>query len=341
MVYKIGVVRGDGIGPEVVEQALRVLSFIGDFEFVELGIGYTYMNRHGELYQRDFFDVARGMDAVLKGPLYTPWDRRDFRSLNYLIRRELDLYANVRPFESYEGLSLGKFDFTIVRENLEDLYVGVEGEVGGVAVSVRFTSRQEAERVSRFAFEYARREGLERVTLVHKANILKYTDGLLREVFFEVAKEYPDVRAEEVLVDTSAYKLVKEPSSFRVILTPNLYGDILSDLAAALIGGLGLCGSAQIGPRTAVFEPVHGVAFDIAGRNLANPYGMLEATRLLLKYLGWSRGDGSLLKWSKALEGAIRRAIQEQKAFTPDLGGKYHTNEVGDVVLKNLSRGNS
>lgn len=337
--YRVGFVRGDGVGPEIVDAALEVVPHLElDVELVELKAGYGLYERTGRAVEEGFFEEARELDAIIKGPLYTPPHDPSFKSVNVLIRRELDLYANVRPFKSFRGISQKDFNFVIFRENTEGEYVGVEGMFGNIAVSLRFVSRRGSERISRAAFQYARARGFERVTVVHKANILKLSDGLFRQTFFDVAGEYPEVVADEVIVDAAAYALVKNPERFQVLVTPNLYGDILSDLAGGLVGSLGLCGSASIGDKTGVFEPVHGVALDIAGKGVANPVGMLTALKLMLEYLGQKHGDAETLRKAEALERSIRRVLEDRRVWTPDLGGRRGTRDVVAAVVEEVSQ---
>lgn len=337
--YRVGFVRGDGVGPEIVDAALEVLSrLMPGMEFVELQAGYEYYRRTGKSVEDDFLGKAREVDAIIKGPLYTPSHDPGFRSVNVLIRRELDLYANVRPFRSFRGVSQKQLDLVIFRENLEGEYVGVEGVFGDVAVSLRVITRRGAERICRQAFNYAKAAGLKRVAVVHKANILKLSDGLFRQTFFDVAKEFPDLVPEEIIVDTAAYALVKSPEKFQVLVTPNLYGDILSDLVGGLVGSLGLCGSALIGDSAGVFEPVHGVALDIAGKGVANPVGMLMASKLMLEYLGRKRGDPELVRKASILDNAVRVAIEDRGVWTPDLGGRFGTGDVTRAVIEEIDR---
>ncbi|MEZ0394214.1 MAG: isocitrate/isopropylmalate dehydrogenase family protein [Desulfurococcaceae archaeon] len=330
---RIGVIRGDGIGPEVVGAALEVLGELGvDAELVDIEAGLRAYEKYGRTLPPDFVDVAKELDAILKGPLQTPKGPGTPRSANVEIRRLLGLYANVRPFRSFRGISRDTFDFVIVRENTEDLYVGLEGRFGDTAIALKVITREGSTRVSEFAFELARARGYARVTAVHKANILKETDGLFREAFLEVASRHPWARADEMLVDAAAYALVRRPSEFQVIVTPNLYGDILSDLAAGMVGSLGLCGSGQYGAGIPVFEPVHGTAPDIAGKGVANPIGQIEAARLMLEFLGAKHGDEGLLARARALSDAVRRVVEERVALPPDLGGSSGTFDVARAI---------
>lgn len=331
--YRVGLIRGDGIGPEVVEAALVVLNELNlPLEYVELHAGYNYYKRTGKVIEDYFFDKVREVEAVLKGPLYTPWGSGTIRSINVLLRKELDLYANVRPFRSYRGVSLRNLNITIIRENTEGLYAGIEGRIRDTAISLKIVTSKGCERITKFAFDYALNRGFKRVTAVHKANIMKETDGLFREKFFEIARQYPSITSNEILVDAAAYHLVKNPEKFEVIVTLNMYGDILSDLVAGIVGSLGLCGSAQIGYQYAIFEPVHGVALDIAGKGVANPIGEIEAARMMLEYLAIKYGDQKLLRASKAIGLGIKKVIEEGNIVTPDLGGNAGTPDVAKEI---------
>jgi len=331
--YRVGVIKGDGIGPEIIEASLYIVPHLGvDMEIIELQAGYEYYRRTGKVVEEEFFDKIKKLDAVLKGPLYTPPHDPNFRSVNILIRKELGLYANIRPFKSFKSISQKQFNLVIFRENTEGEYVGIEGMFNDVAVSLRITSRRGSERIVRLAFNYAKAVGFNKVTVVHKANILKISDGLFRDMFFKISKEFPGIVADEVIVDTAAYQLVKNPEKFQVLVTPNLYGDILSDLVGGLMGSLGLCGSALVGDGVGVFEPIHGVALDIVGKGIANPVGVLMALKLMLEYFGQKYEDKQAMGASKVLEEAIYRVIDEKHIWTPDLGGEYKTIDITKAV---------
>lgn len=335
--YRVGVIKGDGIGPEIIEATLYVVQYIDlDIELVELQAGYEYYKKTGKAIEDRFFEEVRKLDTVLKGPLYTPPHDLNFRSVNVMIRKELDLYANIRPFKSFKSLSQKQFNLVIFRENTEGEYVGIEGMFNDIAISLRLISVRGAERISRLAFDYAKTMGFNKVVVVHKANILKISDGLFRNVFFKVAKEFPNIVAEEVIVDTAAYLLVKNPEKFQILVTPNLYGDILSDLVGGLMGSLGLCGSALVGDSIGVFEPIHGVALDIAGKGIANPVGSFVSLKLMLEYFGQRYGDSKAVKESKLLEKAIQNVVDEKRIWTPDLGGNYKTIDVAKAVAEEL-----
>jgi len=336
--YKIGVLRGDGIGPEIVNAALDILNELDlDISFVELEAGYSYFQKTGRSMEENFFDKVKELDAVLKGPLYTPPGVKEFKSVNIIIRKELDLYANIRPFKSFEGISLKNFNIVLIRENIEDVYVGIEGRFKDKAISLRIITFDGSRRVAEYAFRYAIDRGFNKVTVIHKANILKETDGLFREVFYSVSKKYPDIIADELIVDTAAYTIVKNPEKLQVILAPNLYGDILADLLAGMVGSLGLCGSAQIGRDIAVFEPIHGVALDIAGKGIANPIGEILSAKMMLEHIGHQYKDDKFIKASEIIEKAIHIVLEKKKIWTYDLGGDNKTKDVVRALIDTIN----
>ena len=335
--YRVGVIYGDGIGPEIVGVTLDVLEGLGfNAEFIEVKAGYDYYRRSGKVIEDDGINILRNVDAILKGPITTPLNVPSFRSVNVMLRRELDLYANVRPFKSFKRVSLRDFNIVLIRENTEDLYVGVETLVSGVAVALKVISERACRRIVRYAFNYALKHGFKRVTVVHKSNILRVTDGLFRDIFFEESRNY-QVEVNEMIVDTTAYNLVRNPEVFGVIVTENLYGDILADLLAGLVGSLGLCGSAEVGDTVALFEPVHGSAPDIAGKGIANPISQLISAKLMLEYLAERFSDEVLTRIANALELGIKSVVEEGKVLTPDLGGSSTTKEVALEVLRRSS----
>ncbi|AEM38927.1 Isocitrate dehydrogenase (NAD(+)) [Pyrolobus fumarii 1A] len=333
---RILVIRGDGVGPEVVNAALHVLEGLGvDMEIVEAQAGWDYYQKTGKPYQDDLLDLAKSVDAIFKGPIETP-KATGYRSVNVMLRKSLELYANLRPFRAYPRVALNpKIDIIIVRENTEGLYSQVEWETGDAAFAVKVSTRRAAERVIDFAFRLALSWGRRRVSLVHKANILKLADGLYLRVFQEVAKKYEGrVEYDDVIVDAAGYYIVRTPERLDVIVTMNLYGDILSDVAAGVAGTMGLFGSANIGDRHAMFEPVHGTARDIAGKGVANPTAALHAASLMLRWLA-DRGFGEKYRMlGEALEKALYRVVEEGKVLTPDLGGNAKTMEYAEEVLK-------
>lgn len=336
--YHIVLIPGDGIGPEVTAAARRVLEVVGVFDIEEVEAGLAYYNRTGKPFPDDFLDKLRAADAVLKGPLATPVGPGGYRSINVYIRQSLDLYANLRPCRGYPGVSPRVFNMVIVRENTEGLYAGIEGVFRDQALAVKIVTRRGSERIIRFAFEYAKANGFQRVTAVHKANILKLSDGLFLQVFREIAKEYPEIQADDLIVDAAAYNMARAPEKLQVLVTMNLYGDILSDLAAGLAGSLGLCGSGQIGERYAVFEPVHGAGFDIAGKGIANPVAAIHAARLMMEYLAQKHGDSRLASAAKSLDKAVEATLVEDRVLTPDLGGSAKTMDVAENIAKRLAQ---
>ncbi len=333
---RVLVIRGDGVGPEVVEAALHVLNGLGvDMDIVEAEAGWDYYQRTGRPYQEDLLDLARSVDAIFKGPIETP-KASGYRSVNVMLRKALELYANLRPFRAYPRVALNpRINVVIVRENTEGLYSQVEWETYESAFAVKVSTRRAAERVIRYAFRLAEAWGRRRVTLVHKANILKLADGLYLRVFEEIAREYEGrIEADDVIVDAAGYYLVKSPERLDVIVTMNLYGDILSDVAAGVAGTMGLFGSGNIGDKHAMFEPVHGTARDIAGKGIANPTAALHAASLMLRWFS-ERGFGErYAELGRVLEEALYRVVEEGRVLTPDLGGSAKTMEYAREVLR-------
>jgi len=332
---KISVIEGDGIGPEIVREAVSLLDRIIDAEFIFVKAGKSYFYETGEPIEEGGMEKIRESDALLKGPIATPIRGQTYPSINLRIRKEFDLYANIRPFRSYKGISIREVDMILVRENTEGLYSGVEEGDEERVVAHKVVTRRGSERVAEYAFHLAVSENRKRVTVAHKANVLKRSDGLFMRTFFEVARKYPSIKADDVIVDAAAYKLVKVDRAFDVLVTPNLYGDILSDVAAGVIGSLGLCGSAQIGDRFAAFEPIHGTAEDIAGKGIANPLGIFMASSMLLKWLG-NTISPYYAKKGDLLQRAICKVVNERIALTPDLGGDSKTEEVTEAVINLL-----
>ena len=330
MTRRICVVEGDGIGREVVPAALAVLEALGlPLAYSTARAGYACYEDCGDPIPAETVAACRAADAVLFGAVTTPPDIPNYKSAIVTLRKELDLYANVRPTRSLgvPGFREG-VDLVIVRENTEGLYSGQEEDHGDYAVAKRVISRKGSARIARAAFALARREGRPRVTIVHKANVLRQTCGLFRRTAFAVAQDYPDVQADEMIVDAMAMHLVKDPERFSVIVTTNLFGDILSDEAAALVGGLGLAAAGNIGERGAIFEPVHGSAPDIAGRGIANPVAAILAAGMMLSYLGEAEAARRV---NAAVDAAIARGV-----LTPDLGGTATTQEVTQAVIAAL-----
>jgi isocitrate dehydrogenase (NAD+) len=332
-VRQVTLIKGDGIGPEVVDSALRVLDTAGaEIEWDEQIAGLTALDRGEEVLPEATLESFRRTRVALKGPLTTPVGA-GFRSVNVSLRKEFDLFANVRPSKTlvpggrYEGV-----DLVVVRENTEGLYAGIEHYVDrreNYAESITIVSREASQRVIEYAFELARRRPRRRLTLVHKANILKYSSGLFLKVGRETAGRFPEVEFDDRIIDATAMQLVLDPTRFDVIVTTNMFGDILSDLCAGLVGGLGLAPASNIGTDAAMFEAVHGSAPDIAGRGVANPAALIQAAALLCDHLGQP-------DVGRRVQEAVERVIVGGEVRTPDLGGEATTAELTDAVVAEL-----
>ncbi len=335
----ICVIPGDGIGQEVVPAAVEVLKLLkSDLQFVEASAGFETFERVGTPLPDETLDAIAQADATLFGATSTPSTKVEgYRSTVQQLRKRFDLYANLRPTQSLPGaFSRQDINLLIVRENTEDLYSGRERreDNGDTAISERVITRRASERIFRVAFEQARLRKARRyapgvVTIVHKANILKETDGLFREIGLTIAREYADIQCNELLVDAMAMRLVKDPEHFDVIVTTNLFGDILSDEAAGLVGGLGVAPSGNIGEQTAIFEPVHGSAPDIVGKGVANPMGAILSAAMMLEYLRMEE-EGRRLR--NAVYNVIRHGIR-----TRDIGGSANTRQVTDAIISELA----
>lgn len=330
----ITVIPGDGIGPDIIDATLKILDKAGcdfTYEFAEAGL--IALEKTGELLPQATLDAIARNQATLKGPLTTPVGE-GFTSINVSLRKQFNLYANVRPVKSFKGTKARyeNIDIITVRENTEGMYSGlgqVVSEDGSEAQAMSKITRQGAERIVRFAYELARREGRKKVTAVHKANILKSTSGLFLKVAREIAAEYPDIQSDEMIVDAVCMKLVMNPEQFDVIVTTNLFGDILSDLCAGLVGGLGMAPGANIGEKSAIFEAVHGSAPDIAGQNLANPTSVILAAIQMLEYLG-------MQDQAKRILAAVTEVIASGDRTTRDLGGNGGTTDFTQAVIERL-----
>lgn len=334
--YRIAVIPGDGIGPEIIEAATFALEHIGlNLEFIRVEAGLGAWQKYGKQLPEETINIIKSSDACLKGPTQTPPGPGTFRSATVTLRQMLDLYANVRPFRNHPGVpSVHKgVDMIIVRENTEGMYSGIEYSLGEAAISVRTITRKGSERIARFAFQLAKREKRRKVTVVHKANVLKETCGLFRNVCSEVAKAYPDVLFDEMHVDAAAMRIAMKPQDFDVILTTNLFGDILSDEAAGVVGGLGIAPSANIGDRHAFFEAIHGTAPRHAGKGDANPAAIMLSAAMMLRYLGE-------VDAGNRLESAIDEVLKEGKYLTRDLGGSAGTMDFARGVVEKLSSDN-
>jgi isopropylmalate/isohomocitrate dehydrogenase-like protein len=328
--YKIAVIPGPGIGGEVVPEAVRLLESTDltfDCHYFELG--YEVFQKTGTPVPDDVLARIRRTQACLFGATTTPVGVPGYKSAIITLRRALGLYANVRPAKSLPiQKSMNDVDLVIVRENTEGLYSGMEFELADSAYSIRVVTRKATERIARFAFDLAMKRR-KKVTVVTKANVLRLSDGLFLEVARKVAEDYPDVEVEEAFVDVTAMRLILKPHIFDVIVTSNLFGDILSDEAAGLVGGLGLAPSANIGADYALFEPVHGSAPRLAGKGIANPMAAIMASKMMLDYLGEN-------KWAERIENAIITVLEEAKVLTPDLGGSSSTKQVTDAIIDAL-----
>jgi isocitrate dehydrogenase (NAD+) len=330
--YTVTLIPGDGIGPDVTRAARIVIDAVGagiEWEVVEAG--EAVIDQCGTPLPDYVLESIRRNRVALKGPLTTPIGK-GFRSVNVALRKELDLFANVRPAKSLPGVKTRyeDVDILLVRENTEDLYAGVEHMVGkDAAESIKIITRFGSSRIVRFAFELTRREGRHKVAAVHKANIMKCTDGLFLDVAREIAREYPDITFEDRIVDACCMKLVQSPGDFDVLVLPNLYGDIVSDLCAGLIGGLGVAPGANIGEQCAVFEPVHGSAPKYTGMDKVNPLATILSGVMMLKHLGEQDAAARIAK-------AVETVLSEGKHLTYDLGGAAKSSEMAEAIAEKL-----
>lgn len=330
----ITVIPGDGIGPDIIDATIKVLDKAGcnfDYEYADAGL--TALENHGDLIPESTLALIKKNKIALKGPLTTPVGD-GFTSINVTLRKQFQLYANVRPVLSFKGTKARYEDIDIItiRENTEGMYSGLGQTVsadGAQAEAMSLITREGAERIVTFAYETAIKEGRQKVTAVHKANILKSTSGLFLKVAREVAARYPQIESTEMIVDNCCMQLVMNPEQFDVIVTTNLFGDILSDLCAGLVGGLGMAPGANIGKECAIFEAVHGSAPDIAGKNLANPTSVILAAIQMLEYLGMSEKANNIRR-------AITDVIESGDRTTRDLGGTHGTSEFTQAVLERL-----
>jgi isocitrate dehydrogenase (NAD+) len=335
MAHRVTLLPGDGIGPEVVEAALHVLSATG----VEIAwercetIGAAAVDAVGTALPDDVLETIRSTKVALKGPITTPVGK-GFKSVNVQLRQKLDLYASLRPCKSLPGVKtpFENVHLIIFRENTEGLYSGIENydERLEIADSIARITRRGSSRIIRFCFEYARRHGYRKVTLAHKANILKITSGMFLQIGRDMAAEYPDVEFNDRIIDNMCMQLVMRPAEYQCIVTTNLFGDILSDLAAGLVGGLGVVAGANIGDEFAVFEAVHGSAPDIAGRGIANPTALIRTGEMLLRHLGETQA-------ADAVQSALYATFAEGRCLTGDLGGTASTMQFADCVARRVA----
>jgi len=330
--HKITLIPGDGIGPEVTGATISVLRATGfEAEWETFVVGAEALSRFGDPLPENLIDSIKRNKIALKGPVATPIGT-GFVSSNVRLRKALDLYANLRPIKSLKGVPsrYENIDLIVVRENTEDLYSGLEHEVvPGVVESLKIITDKASRRIAKFAFEYARREGRKKITAVHKANIMKLSDGLFLRCFREVAEDYPEITADDLIVDNTCMQLVINPTQFDMLLLENLYGDIVSDLCAGLIGGLGVAPGANIGEEIAVFEAVHGAAPNIAGRGIANPTALLLSAVLMLKNL--NERERAL-----RIQAALEKVLAEGKVLTRDLGGQATTLDFTEAIIRSL-----
>ncbi|MSV27069.1 MAG: 3-isopropylmalate dehydrogenase [Nitrosarchaeum sp.] len=333
--YKISLITGDGIGPELSDSAISVLNTIHDkldlkFEITKLSAGDTALKETGKALPDETIDAIKKSDVCLKAPV-----GESAADVIVVLRRMFDLYANIRPAKSYPQMPALRddIDMVIVRENTEDLYIGKEFSLGDSAVALRVISEFASKRIAKYAFETAtQRNSMKKVTCVHKSNVMRLTDGLFAKSCSEVAKNYPDIIFEQMYVDACAMNLIRQPEKFDVIVTTNLFGDILSDESSQVVGGLGMAPAANIGDNFALFEPVHGAAFDIAGKNIANPSSFLLSLKMMFDWLGAKHNDSKCFTVGEKLESTIFNLVKTG-AKTKDIGGSKSTSEfTADIV---------
>lgn len=330
--HNVTLIKGDGIGPEISDAVVEILDKAGakinwDIQTAGADVAET----EGDPLPKRVVESIKKNGVALKAPVTTPIGK-GFRSVNVRLRKELDLYANIRPCKNIEGIKtpFDNVDLVVVRENTEDLYAGIEEKIDDDTMhAIKVITRKSSTRIVEYAFNYAKKMGRKTVWAVTKANICKLTDGLFLDCAREVAKKYPEIEYKEILVDALCMQLVQNPSKFDVLVMPNLYGDIVSDLTAGLIGGLGVAQGANIGVNYAVFEPVHGSAPDIKGQNLANPTALLLCAIEMLKHL-------NEFEIAKKVENAVYKTIKEGKTLTKDLGGNSTTTEFTKEIIRNL-----
>ncbi|PNR95459.1 isocitrate/isopropylmalate dehydrogenase family protein [Petrotoga olearia] len=329
--YTVTLIPGDGIGPEITSVVVEIFEHLkAPISWEVVDAGETVIDKYGTPLPDYVIDSIKRNKVALKGPITTPIGK-GFRSVNVTLREKLNLYANLRPIKSLAGLNTkyNNVDLVVVRENTEGLYKGIEYKIDNAACAVRVITKNASEKIAQFAFKYVKENNRKKVTAVHKANILKITDGLFLDCTKKAANEYPEIEYEEKIVDNMSMQLVLNPEKYDVIVAPNLYGDILSDLAAGLIGGLGLAPGANIGEDVAIFEAVHGSAPDIANKGIANPIALLRSSIMLLDYL-------KLNELAKKLEDAISETVKYIDCLTPDLGGKGNTESMKNKIISFL-----
>jgi isocitrate dehydrogenase (NAD+) len=332
MAHRVTLIPGDGIGPEVTGAAVRIVDASGaKIQWEAFAAGSEAYEKYQEYIPKELIESIESTGVGLKGPITTPIGG-GFSSINVALRKRFELYANFRPIRNLPSLPTRYpgVDLAIVRENTEGLYSGIEHEVvPGVVESLKIMTEKACTRIARFAFEFARREKRKRIHAIHKANIMKLSDGLFLRCCRDVAREYPEITYGEHIIDNACMQLVMNPYQYDVLVMENLYGDILSDLCAAFVGGLGLVPGANIGEKCAIFEAVHGSAPDIAGKDLANPTAVVQSAVLMLRHMGETEA-------AERIHAALEKTYKEKKHLTRDVGGTAHTSEFTDAVIANL-----
>ncbi|RKD21529.1 isocitrate dehydrogenase (NAD+) [Caminicella sporogenes DSM 14501] len=330
--YNITLIPGDGIGPEVISSAKKIIEATGlkvNWDIVNAGI--NVYKKKGVLIPNKVFESIEKNKIALKGPITTPIGS-GFRSINVMLRKKYDLFSNVRIVKTIPGVNspFKNVNLIIFRENTEGLYSGIEKKISdNSAEAIKIITKNASLKIAKTAFNYAKKNNKNKITVVHKANIMKLTDGLFLDCVRKISKEYPDIKLQEIIVDNMCMQLVMNPSQFEIIVTTNLYGDILSDLCAGLVGGLGLVPGANIGNNMAIFEAVHGSAPDIAGKNIANPTAIILSGAMMLNYIGETKKSNLILD-------GVSKTISEGKYITRDLGGSSSTTEMTEAIIENM-----
>lgn len=330
--WRVAVIKGDGVGPDVISAAILVLDAVKrkynlDIEYVAAEAGLGCVEKYGTNLPVETLEILKGTDCVIKGPTTTPEGAKSLPSANVGIRKYFDLYADVRPNKNLPNVPSikGNIDFVIVRENTEGMYSGLDFKINNeTAIGLRVITRKACERVIKYAFDLAEKRN-KHVTLVHKANILKVSDGMFKEIFYDLAKGYPDVKADDAHVDAVTQWFIKTPEFYDVVVTENLFGDIISDEAAMLVGGIGTGASADIGEKYAMFEPIHGSVPKYTGMDKVNPIGTIMSVKMMLDWMGYEDAG-------QALEKAVKSILEEGKTLTYDLGGTAKCSEVGRAI---------
>ena len=336
--YDISLITGDGIGPELSESAVSILETIHDkldvkTKIISLEAGDTALEKYGHALADETFESIKSSDACLKAPV-----GESAADVIVVLRRKLDLFANIRPAKSYPNTPALRddIDLVIVRENTEDLYTGQEFELDGSAVAMRIITEKASKRIAKHAFQTAiQRNGKKRVTCVHKSNVMRKTDGLFSKSCESISKEFPNIKFDQMYVDACSMNLIRQPQEFDVIVTTNLFGDILSDESSQVVGGLGMAPAANIGDNSGLFEPVHGAAFDIAGKQIANPTSFILSIKMMLEWLGNKKGDQKALTTAATLENSVLELVKSC-VVTKDIGGTMSTKEFTLEITKKL-----